>query len=143
MHDCKVNTHIQAALAERNKRTGINADITIRELARIALANPVRVLLQDGSIDVTASEDDLAAIQAVKVKCIGYDKETEEPLYEREVRFYDKNKSLELLMKHQGMLIERKQVDVTTKANEMPDDVLDSKIKAYLDKATIDITPRE
>lgn len=135
----KVHAHISAAMAERSRRTGINADVTLRELARIARANPARVLLEDGSINTEASEDDLAAIQAVKVKCLGWSKDTGEPLYEREVRFYDKNKSLELLMKHQGLLIERKQVDVVQRIDEMTDDQRRKRIEELKNQLAIDV----
>jgi len=105
-----INAHIQVALAERRRRTGINADTTIRELARIALANPARVIAKDGSILDNATEDDLAAISSIKVKTT--QTKNGQPIVEREVRFHDKNKALELFMKSQGMMIDRQQVMV-------------------------------
>ncbi|KLU66318.1 terminase small subunit [Desulfosporosinus acididurans] len=102
-----VRAYVDIALAERSKRTGVNAEVVVRELARIALANPARVVAEDGSIIDGASEDDLAAIQAIKVKT----KQTKAGVeVEREIRFSDKNKALELLGKHLGMFIERKEL---------------------------------
>jgi phage terminase small subunit len=134
--------HIQVALAERRRRTGINADTAIRELARIALANPAKVVAADGSLIEGASEDDLAAIQSIKVKTIPA-RGDGEPTVEKEIRFHDKTKALDLFMKAAGMLIDKKQIDVTTKTENMQDDELDSRIKAYLDKATINVTPEK
>jgi len=56
-----------------------------------------------------ATEDDRAAIAAVKVKTISGE-ETE--MVEREIRFADKIKALELLGKRFGMWIDKQQVDV-------------------------------
>lgn len=100
----EIRAHIDKALAERSKRTGINADRVVRELARIALVNPANVInFDEATVREDASEDDLAAISSVKVKTIP----TEDgEIVEREVRFYDKNRALELLGKHLGMFKE-------------------------------------
>ena len=81
----------------------------IRELARISFANPARVIAEDGSIRSDATEDDLAAIQSIKVKTT---KGKNGVTVEREVRFYDKNKSLELAGKHIGMFVDRKELTI-------------------------------
>jgi len=136
--DVNIFACIARAEAERSKRTGINADITIRELARIGRANPAKVIMDDGSINPDASDDDLAAIQSIKVKTIPG---KNGPITEREVRFHDKTKALELLMKAQGMLIERKQVDVHTTVSDMTNEEREKKINELLAKRanTIDI----
>lgn len=84
-------------MAERSKRTGINQDRIIRELARVALLNAPNVIdMKDATLRAGATEDDTAAIASVKVKQIFGDYES----IEREVKFADKLKALELLGRH-------------------------------------------
>lgn len=101
---------VSIAMAERSKRTGVNADRVVTELARIAFVNPRNVIDdRDASIRSDASEDDLAAVQSVKVKIMDTDKGSSE---EREVKLNDKIRALELLGKHLGMWDERLNVDM-------------------------------
>jgi len=118
----KVRAYIDQRMAEHSRRTGINQERIIRELARLALVNPANVVdMLTGEIKPTATEDDLNAVQSVKVKTIGYTDDGE-PLVEREVRFHDKNRALELLGKRFGMWLDRQQVDVQG-AVQIVDDV--------------------
>lgn len=104
-----VRAHIDAALAKRSKRTGINQDRVIRELARIALVNPPDIIdAMDGTIKAGATRDDTAAILSVKVKRIPTQ---DGEIVEREVKMADKIKALELLGKHMGMF--RDKLDIT------------------------------
>lgn len=137
-----VFAHIQVALAERRKRTGVNVDTTIREMARIAYANPARVIANDGSIIEGASEDDLAAIASIKIKTTPT--KTGKPIVEREVRFHDKNKALEMLGKQQGMFID-KQLVLTANAGDLSK-LSTAELEAELQRQqqlanTINITP--
>lgn len=140
-----IQAHVNRRLAEASSRTGLNADRVIRELARISFANPARVVAADGSIVDGASEDDLAAIQSIKVKTTTSKAGT---TVEREVKFYDKNKSLELAGKHIGMFIDKREVKITN--NFDVTNLSTEEIRAELDKQrrisdlalnTIDITP--
>lgn len=89
---------IDQALAERSRRTGVNADRVVRELAKIAFVNAGEVIdLDTALLKDKISEDDMAAIQSVKVKAFGEDG------LEREIKLSDKLKALELLGKHLGM----------------------------------------
>ncbi len=102
-----VRARIDIALAERSKRTGVNADIVIQELAKIARVNPIDVIDPDtGKIKVN-SADDMAAIASVKVKVTPM---KNGDAVEREVKMADKLKALELLGKHLGMFVERKEL---------------------------------
>jgi phage terminase small subunit len=65
-----------------------------------------------------AAADDRAAIASVKVKTMSGETE----MIEREVRFADKIKALELLGKRFGMWIDKQQVDVQG-AVQIVDDV--------------------
>ena len=89
---------IDRAMAERSRRTGINQDRVIQELAKIALVNPADVIDMDtATVKPDASRDDTACIASVKIRTL-FSKDG--PVIEREVRFYDKVKCLELLGKH-------------------------------------------
>ena len=97
----KIKSAIDKAIAERSKRTGINADRVIREIAKIAFVNAGEVIDFDTAILMDKiSEDDMAAIQSVKIKTFGEDG------VEREVKLADKLKALELLGKHLGLFKE-------------------------------------
>ncbi len=92
---------IDAELAARSCRTGINARRVIRELARIAFVNAPDVIdLDEATVKENAKADDTAAIASVKVRRKSGDDFTET---EREVKLADKLKALELLGKHLGM----------------------------------------
>lgn len=96
-----IRARVEEALAERSKRTGINADRVVRELARIAFVNAADVINFDSAtLSENASEDDTAAIASVRVKTIPTDAGEG---VEREIRICDKLKALELLGKHLGM----------------------------------------
>lgn len=101
---------IERAMAEQSKRTGVTADRVIRELARIAFVNPNDVIdTRTGGIRRDATPDDLAAVQAVKVKEMELDTGSS---VEREVRLNDKLRALELLGKHLGMFKDKLDVGV-------------------------------
>jgi phage terminase small subunit len=96
-----IRAYIDKALAERSKRTGINADRVIQELAKIALLNITDVVnSDDATIKGNANREDTAAILSVKVKTIPTENGE---IVEREVKMNDKIKALELLGKHLGM----------------------------------------
>lgn len=63
LENTRIREAIDKAMAERSKRTGINQDRVIQELARIAFVNPQNVInAEDGSVKEDATEDDLACI---------------------------------------------------------------------------------
>lgn len=117
-----IRARIEQALAERSKRTGINQDRVIMELARIALINPGNLInFAEVTVKGEASEDDLAAIQSVKVKTIPTENGE---IVEREVRLYDKNRALELLGRHLGMFNDKLNVNAEM-AVKIVDDIDD------------------
>ena len=96
-----ISSAISKAMAERSKRTGINQDRVIRELARIGFAKITDVVdPETAKIRENASEDDLACIQSIKIK-------PNEFGTEREVKLYDKKSALVDLGKHLGMFKDR------------------------------------
>lgn len=115
----EIRARIDAAMAERSKRTGINADRVLRELGRIAFVNAKDVLnLSTAEVRADASEDDLAVIAGVKVKYVphkDFDDEGNpivEEAIEREVRLADKLKALELCGKHLGMFTDKTDLNI-------------------------------
>lgn len=117
-----IRTHIDEALAERSRRTGINADRVIRELARLAFVNANNVInTEDATVKSNANEDDTAAIASVKVKVIPT-KDGEG--VEREIRLSDKLKALELLGKHLGMFTEKLEVKASINSTAKLDSLL-------------------
>lgn len=101
LHKPQIRARIDTAMAELSKRTGVNQERVIRELAKVAFVNPTQVIdFESAKLLDTATADDTAAIASVKVKTIP----TAEGLgVEREIRVADKLKALELLGKHFGM----------------------------------------
>lgn len=92
-----ISDAIDKAMAERSRRTGINQDRILLELARIGFAKITDVVDPDtGKILPDASDDDLACIQSIKIK-------PNEFGTEREVKLYDKKSALVDLGKHLGL----------------------------------------
>ena len=104
---------ISTALATRSRRTGINQDRVLLELAKIAFVNTVDVInMNSATIRGDANREDTAAIASVKVKTVPT--ETGD-ITEREVKLYDKLKALDLIGKHLGMFKEK--IDVNLEVN--------------------------
>lgn len=105
-----IQAAVGKAMAERSKRTGINQDRVVLELAKVAFVNVADVVdLTDGSILNGASTDDLACIEGIKYKRSDTDTGSSE---EREIKFASKMKALELLGKHLGMWDDKAEVNV-------------------------------
>jgi phage terminase small subunit len=96
-----VQEAIAKEMAERSKRTGINQDRVVLELAKMAFVNIDDVVdIKTGAVKENASKDDLACIQSIKYKKSEGINGTS---VEREVKIADKKSTLELLGKHLGM----------------------------------------
>lgn len=107
----RVSDAISKAMAERSRRTGINQDRILMELAKIALVNPANVVdFDEATILDSALPEDLAAVASVKVKRFPT-KEGEG--IEREIKFYDKTKALDLVGRHLGMFKDKLEVSGT------------------------------
>ena len=101
---------IAEKMAERSKRTGVNQDRVVLELAKIAFVNISDVVDTDtGEILPNASQDDLACIESVKFK--QSDNQYGGSI-EREVKVASKLKALEMLGKHLGMWNDKVDVNV-------------------------------
>lgn len=97
-----ISNAIAKEMAERSKRTGINQDRVVLELAKIAFANIADFInVDDATVKEIASKDDLATICSVRIKT--FQNRYGETGTEREIKIYDKIRALELLGKHLGM----------------------------------------
>ena len=94
-----IQARIAKAIAERSKRTGVNADRVVTELAKIAFVNASDVI--DADTAKTFGEDGL----------------------EREIKMADKLKALELLGKHLGMFKDKVELSgvLETEKNKLDD----------------------
>lgn len=102
-----IKSEIDKAMAERSKRTGINADRILQELGKLGFVNIADVVdLETGKVKDSASDEDLACIQSIKIKPTEWGTE-------REVKFYDKKSTLELMGKHLGMWTDKVDMNVT------------------------------
>lgn len=104
-----IQKEIAKAMAERSKRTGVNQDRIVLELARLAFVNMTDIVNDKGEIKGTATEDDLTCIEGIKYK---HSKNDSGYSVEREVKIGSKIKALELLGKHLGMWNDKVDVNV-------------------------------
>lgn len=115
--------NIQQAIAEhmavRSRRTGVNAERVVLELAKVAFAKMTDIVDSNGRIKEDASPDDLACIESIKFK--ESDNEYGGSV-EREVKIASKLKALELLGKHLGMWSDK--FNVTVEKSEKLDDII-------------------
>lgn len=105
-----IQQSIAEQMAERSKRTGINQDRVVLEIAKIALVKMTDIVDSQGRIKSDASPDDLACIESVKYKESESDTGSS---VEREVKIASKLKALELLGKHLGMWNDKLDVNIT------------------------------
>lgn len=102
----EIQRAVARAMAERSRRTGVNAERVVLELAKVAFVNVGNIIdATDATLKEDATPEDLAAIQSIKVKDMG------EMGIEREIRMADKLKSLELLGRHLGMFNDKIRLD--------------------------------
>lgn len=107
----KVQEVIAVKMAIRSKRTGINQDRVLMEIAKMAFVNIDDVIdLNTVQVKETATKEDLACIQSVKIKPTEYGTE-------REVRMCDKKSNLELLGRHLGMFKDKVEVEADMDLN--------------------------
>ena len=113
----RVSEAISKAMAERSKRTGINQDRVLLELAKIGFAKITDVVdPKTVKIREDAAEEDLACIQSIKVK-------PNEFGMEREIKLYDKRAALVDLGKHLGMFKDKIELSgvLETEKNKLDD----------------------
>lgn len=104
-----IQTAIAERMAERSRRTGVNQDRVVLELAKIAFVKMTDLVDSNGKIREDATDDDLSCIESIKYK--HSDTDTGYSV-EREVKVSSKLKALELLGKHLGMWNDKIDVNV-------------------------------
>ena len=107
----KVQQAVAEAMAARSKRTGVNQDRVVLELAKLAFVKMTDVVDSQGRIKDTATDDDLSCIESIKYK------ESDNEFggsVEREVKISSKLKALELLGKHLGMWNDKLDVNIAS-----------------------------
>lgn len=107
----KVQQAVAEAMAARSKRTGVNQDRVVLELAKLAFVKMTDVVDSQGRIKDTATDDDLSCIESIKYK------ESDNEFggsAEREVKIFSKLKALELLGKHLGMWNDKLDVNIAS-----------------------------
>lgn len=105
-----VQEAISKAMAARSRRTGVNQDRVVLELAKLAFVKMTDVVDSNGRIREDATDDDLSCIESIKYK------ESDNEFggsVEREVKIGSKLKALELLGRHLGMWNDKLDVNVT------------------------------
>lgn len=115
----KIKQAVAEKQAQRSKRTGVNQDRVVLELAKVAFAKMTDIVDSKGRIKEDASPDDLACIESIKYK--ESDNEYGGSV-EREVKIASKLKALELLGKHLGMWSDK--FNVTVEKSEKLDDII-------------------
>lgn len=106
-----VSNEVAKAMAERSKRTGINQDRVLQELAKIGFAKITDVVdPETAKIKQDAVGDDLACIQSIKIK-------PNEWGTEREVKLYDKKGALVDIGKHLGLFKDKLELDADMELN--------------------------
>lgn len=105
----RVQQAIAKAMAERSKRTGVNQDRVVLELAKLAFINITDVVDSQGKIKENATKEDKSCIESIKYKESSSDTGSS---VEREVKIGSKLKALELLGKHLGMWNDKVDVNV-------------------------------
>lgn len=119
-----IRARIDTEMAERSRRTGVNSDRVVQELAKIAFVKATDIIDPNtATIRDSATEEDKACIASVKFKSSSG--ETSDSV-EREIRMCDKLKALELLGKHLGMFTDKVNVSgnvpvVICGENELPE----------------------
>lgn len=106
-----IRTHIDRAMADRSKRTGVNADRVLQELAKIGFADVTDFVTIEGhSVKVKTTDqmprDKLGAIAGIKEGANGI-----------EIKLNDKEKALELIGRHLGMWNDKVELSGEVKTN--------------------------
>lgn len=114
----EIQDAIQAAMAQREKRTAITQDRVLQELARVAFANGTdfaRVVVQEEPVEAVDEEGEpktvirrIQRVEIVDTDKVDVEKRSaiagiKEGKFGIEVSSYDKLRALELLGKHLGM----------------------------------------
>lgn len=113
----RLQEEIAKAMAERSKRTGINQDRILLELAKIALTNIDDIMdFEKGKIKETATREDLASVESLKIKESDKGREIQVKIA--------KLRAIELIGKHLGIFQDKVEVSGTAEELSKLDNLL-------------------
>jgi phage terminase small subunit len=99
----KVQRALTARMAERSKRTEIEADRALLEIARIGFSDLRRLFHSDGRLKHPDEWDDDTAASIASVEIVTRNLGAGEVEYIHKIKLWDKGKALEQLCKHLGL----------------------------------------
>lgn len=112
----EVAREISERQARREQRTEIKADTVLAELLRLARVDLAQAFNENGDLKPIHEipEDVRRAIAGVEIEALfeGRGRDREQVGFVKKVRFWDKNRSLELLGKHLALFIDRSEMTV-------------------------------
>lgn len=124
-----IKDNIQTAIQERIQAAGERAKLEIskerilKELSRMAFVDLRRLYREDGSMlsPLEIDDDTAAALAALEVteEFVGSGADREMVGFTKKVKLFDKKGSIELLMKHMGMLKDKVEVGVTDEVSAL------------------------
>ncbi|NBJ16637.1 MAG: terminase small subunit [Dehalobacter sp. 4CP] len=121
-----IQNQIAKTMAERSKRTGINQDRVVIELAKVAFSNISDYLkVQNNQVEVF----DTASIPADAVSAIAEIKQNPTGV---SIKLYDKLKALELLGRHLGIFKDK--VEITANINNPFEGLSTEELKVIIQK---------
>lgn len=113
-----VKAEIEKGMRERAEKTGITAERVVEELRRIAMADPLDAFDENGELRPLKEvpEDLRRTISSIDTET----KVSEEGVTTvvRKIRFWPKDKTLELLGRHLAMFQDKSKVELTGKDGE-------------------------
>ena len=116
----EVKNAVDAALEKRRKANEVTAEKVIKELARIAFADPRKIFSWGPSGVTLLPSEDLTDDEAAAVA------EVSQTITESggsiKAKLHDKGKALELLGRHLGMFVDKSKVEVEAKINVFDDE---------------------
>jgi len=115
---------------QAEKRTEITMDRVLTELSAIAFLNITDIcnIDEDGSVTVKSLEDIPEEARAATKEVTTFQLATGGGMAYK-IQFWDKIKGLEMIAKHLGMFIERKEIGTPGEFDKLTDDELDNRIK--------------
>lgn len=134
----ELRAHIDEALKRRAERVEVKPDDVLRELLRIAFADPADALDAKGRM-LPLQKMPLALRRAVA----GF--EIDHRGRPVKLKFWNKNHAVETTMKHLGMLVERKRVEVTLTLEQLVQESMKLPVDGLARRVTVagsDSVPR-
>jgi phage terminase small subunit len=126
LRNAQVTRAVEEGMAKRRSRMELSADRVLLELMRVAMSDLSQAYDKDGRLLPVQDmpEDCRRAIAGIKVfeEFDGYGEDRVKVGEVREVKFWDKPRSLELLGKHLGTFTERVELSVRRADDDVSDE---------------------